>query len=415
VLVESPIAPTLATPVAAIPVEQALGAIGAPNTLGELGQRLVTTISMLWSDVAGADLFVPRGGSGELQGAFNPGNEALLEAVATPFNDNLAVRVVPITPSLVRRGGGLGTGSSMSVPVESHAGAGAKGFIVVQRRATAVDFTGADLTALTALARGVAAILPGVMERNEQSGTTWAKRDMDSAREMQRMFLPRTLGANSAGVRVLAEYLPAFAVGGDFYDFVDLGDGRLLAAIGDVSGKGVAAALMMSRISSELHRLAAETAGPAEILSRLNSSLPGRMQDDRFVTVVCVLLDMPKRRWVVANAGHVVPMLRRQGGSVTGVAYASGPPIGMIPAAVYEEEIFPVEPKDILLLSTDGVFEVFAGNRRPCSTMGQCRFADAIEKAPHDLAEIHRRILTTCELGEKGRDDVALLGIELLE
>jgi serine phosphatase RsbU (regulator of sigma subunit) len=87
----------------------------------------------------------------------------------------------------------------------------------------------------------------------------------------------------------------------------------------------------------------------------------------------------------------------------------------MIPAAVYEEEVFPVEPKDILLLSTDGVFEVFAGNRRPCSTMGQCRFADAIEKAPHDLAEIHRRILTTCEIGDKGRDDVALLGIELLE
>lgn len=399
----------------AIPVEQALGAIGAPNTLGELGQRLVTTLSMLWSDVAGADLFVPRGGSGELQGACNPGDDSLLEAVATPFAANLTVRVVPITPSLVRRGGGLGVGSSMSAPVEASPNAGAKGFIVVQRRATAVDFTSTDLAALAALARGVAAILPGVLERNEQSGTTWAKRDMESAREMQRMFLPRPLDANSAGVRVLAEYLPAFAVGGDFYDLVDLGDGRLLAAIGDVSGKGVAAALMMSRISSELHRLAAETAGPAEILGRLNSSLPGRMQDDRFVTVVCVLLDMPKKRWVVANAGHVVPMLRRQGGSVMGVAYASGPPIGMIPAAVYEEEVFPVEPKDILLLSTDGVFEVFAGNRRPCSTMGQCRFADAIEKAPHDLAEIHRRILTTCEIGDKGRDDVALLGIELLE
>ncbi len=85
---------------------------------------------------------------------------------------------------------------------------------------------------------------------------------MASAREMQRMFLPRPLESNSAGVRVLAEYLPAFAVGGDFYDFIDLGDGRLLATIGDVSGKGVTAALMMSRISSELRRLAHEMLWP---------------------------------------------------------------------------------------------------------------------------------------------------------
>jgi serine phosphatase RsbU (regulator of sigma subunit) len=229
---------------------------------------------------------------------------------------------------------------------------------------------------------------------------------------MQRMFSPPRR-ANSAGCGPPST--SAFAVGGDFYDFIDLGDGRMLAAIGDVSGKGVTAALMMSRISSELHRLAAETTGPAEMLRRLNGSLPGRMQDDRFVTVVCVLLDMPNQRGVVANAGHVVPLLRRQSGSVRGLAYASGPPIGMIPSAVYEEEVFPLEPKDILLLSTDGVFEIFAGHRRPCSTMGQCRLADVIEKAPHDLAEIHKRILATVEASAQGRDDVALLGLELTE
>ena len=147
---------------------------------------------------------------------------------------------------------------------------------------------------------------------------------------MQRMFLPRPLENNSAHVRVLAEYLPAFAVGGDFYDFVDLGGGRLLATIGDVSGKGVTAALMMSRVTSELRRLAHECSGPAEILTRLNRSLRG-MQDDRFVTVVCVLLDVPNRRWIVANGGHVVPLLRRRSGVISGLAYSLNPPIGMIP------------------------------------------------------------------------------------
>jgi hypothetical protein len=397
----------------ALPVEQALAAIGEPASAAELAQRLVTTVSMLWADVASADLFLPHGGSGELRGVCDPlGGHGLLSAVAAPYGDEPSVRVVPMTPNLVPGDRSVGCGSCMSVPVDGGDSVG--GFVVVQRRASAANFSTGDLDALVALARGLSQLLPRVRARGG-AAATWAQHDLASAREMQRMFLPRSLETSSARVRVLAEYLPAFAVGGDFYDFIDLGDGRLLAAIGDVSGKGVTAALMMSRISSELHRLAAETSGPGEILARLNSSLPGRMQDDRFVTVVCVLLDLPKRRWVVANAGHVVPLLRRASGVVTGLAYASGPPIGMIPMAVYEEEIFPAEARDILLLATDGVFEMFAGHRRPCSTMGQCRLSNVVEKAPHDLAEIHRRILSAVGAAAKDRDDVALLGLELTE
>jgi sigma-B regulation protein RsbU (phosphoserine phosphatase) len=232
---------------------------------------------------------------------------------------------------------------------------------------------------------------------------------------MQRMFLPRPLENNSAHVRVLAEYLPAFAVGGDFYDFVDLGGGRLLATIGDVSGKGVTAALMMSRVTAELRRLAYECAGPAEILTRLNRSLRG-IQDDRFVTVVCVLLDVPNRRWVVANGGHVVPLLRRRSGVISGLAYSLNPPIGMIPMPEYRDEIFPLESHDIVLLATDGVLEMLAGGPRDvCSTMGQCQLVDILRKAPHDLAEIHRRILSSKDALSNGRDDVALLGLELTE
>jgi Stage II sporulation protein E (SpoIIE) len=413
VLIDSAV---LARAAASIPVEQALAALGDPETVAELAQRLAATVSMLWSDVAASDLFVPQVGAsaGDLRGICDPlGGHALLSAVGAPLEGRPGVQVVPVTPTLVPGDRHVGCGASMSAPVD-----GAErvdGFIVVQRRPASPDFGPSDLAAFAALARGLGLILPRVRARGGAAVAAFVQDDMASAREMQRMFLPRPLETNSANVKVLAEYLPAFAVGGDFYDFIDLGDGRLLAAIGDVSGKGVTAALMMSRISSELHRLAAESAGPAEMLARLNESLPGRMQDDRFVTVVCVLLDVPRRRWVVSNAGHVVPLLRRQSGTVTGLAYASGPPIGMIPDATYEEEIFPLEPKDILVLATDGVFEMFAGHRRPCSTMGQCRLADVIEKAPHDLAEIHRRIIATVEASAKGRDDVALLGLELIE
>ncbi|MDB4982682.1 MAG: rsbU 3 [Myxococcales bacterium] len=402
-----------------VPVEQALGAIGQPETVIELAQRLVTTISMLWADVVGADLVLPHGATSELRAVADPvAGHGLLSAVSVPHGADPAIKIVSETPRLVGGDAGLGSGSSMSVPIVSQLSPlGAEtsvGFIIVQRRPAAPEFTAHDLDALTALARGMSTILPRVLARR-QTTASWFERDLASARELQRLFLPQPAQSNSARVRVLAEYLPAFAVGGDFYDLIDLGDGRLLAAIGDVSGKGVTAALMMSRISSELRRLAVEAAGPAEMLSRLNDSLPGRMQDDRFVTVACILLDMPNRRWVIANAGHVPPILRRRSGEVRSVAHASGPPIGMIPAAVYEEETILVEEKDILLLSTDGVFELFSGSRRPSSTIGQSRLADLIEKAPHDLAEINKRIIAAVESAAAGRDDVALLGLELTD
>jgi hypothetical protein len=400
---------------APIPVERALGAIGEPDTLLELAQRFSTTVSMLWADVAGADLFLPLGPGGELAGLAEPARgPALMSAVGVPQEGagQPDVRIIPSTPHLVAGDVGLRRGATMSVPVEDDAARTWAGFVIVQRRAAAPAFTAHDLDALTALARGLGPVLARVNAR-AQVAAQWSARDLATARETQRMFLPRPVETNSAGARVLAEYLPAFAVGGDFYDFIDLGDGRLLAAIGDVAGKGVTAALMMSRISSELRRLAAENTGPAEILARLNASLPGRMQDDRFVTVACVLLDMPRRRWIVANAGHVVPLLRRRSGAVVGLANAAGPPIGMIPAAEFDEAHFPVEPGDILLLSTDGVFELFEGHRRPCSTIGQCHLAEIVEAAPHDLAEIHRLILGAVEKTAPGRDDVALLGLEL--
>jgi serine phosphatase RsbU (regulator of sigma subunit) len=335
-----------------------------------------------------------------------------LTAVGSSYGAEPALKVIPVTPCLVPGDSSIPRGASMSVPVLSNGTI--ESFIIIQRRPGTPSFTARDLEALTQFSRGVGELLPRVRARGGRSVAAWLQRDLASAREMQRMFLPRPLETNSAHVRVLAEYLPAFAVGGDFYDFIDLGGGRLLAAIGDVSGKGVTAALMMARITSELRRLAFETTGPAEILTRLNRSLRG-MQDDRFVTVVCVLLDVPNGRWVVANAGHVVPLLRRRSGAISGLAYTMSPPIGMIPMPEYRDEIFPLESRDILVLATDGVLEMVGGPRDVCSTMGQCQLVNVLKKAPHDLAEIHRLILKEGESSSAGRDDVALLGLELTE
>jgi serine phosphatase RsbU (regulator of sigma subunit) len=319
--------------------------------------------------------------------------------------------LMPVTPTLLPGDLGSSRGSTMSTPIFS--GKSLEGFLVVQRAATAPPFTSNDLEAFAALAEGIGGILPAARERASAVPASWLDQDLSAARDLQRSFLPEPVATNSAGIRVVTEYLPAHAVGGDFYDFVDLGNGRVFGVIGDVSGKGVTAALTMARVSADIRRFAADISGPAEFLERLNNTVTTRMADHRFVTALAVLLDLPKRRWVFANAGHVLPLLRRSTGVVSRVAYSSGPPLGIMAHAQYQEEVVSMASKDILLLATDGVFEVLSAPRRPCSTMGQCQLTELVSSAPHDIVEIDRRIMQTAQDAANGRDDLTLLGMQV--
>jgi serine phosphatase RsbU (regulator of sigma subunit) len=394
------------------PIGQAIAALGDPESPSELAQRLAVVISMLWPHVADADLFLPEKGR-PLRGIRDARAGAGILATLNSVWGAIASRgLMPVTPTLLPGDAAASRGSTMSTPIYS--GKSLEGFLVVQRRVDAPAFTIQDLELLAALGEGVGTILPRSRTHSLTAGTSWLEQDLAAAGAIQRTFLPDALGENSAGARVVAEYMPAYSVGGDFYDFVDLGNGRVIGVIGDVSGKGVTAALTMSRVSADVRRLATEVAGPAELLERLNHTLAARMQDDRFVTALCVLLDAPNRRWIFANAGHVLPLLRRSTGVVSRVAYSSGPPLGIVAHAQYREETISVAAKDILLLATDGVFEILSAPRRPCSTMGQCQFTELVTGAPHDVGEISRRIVTTAESAtNSGRDDLTLLGIQI--
>ena len=398
--------------VGAIPIGQALSALGEPNSPSELAQRLAVAVSMLWPEVADADLFLPEKGR-PLRGVRDARAGAELLASLNAVWGPIAARgLMPVTPTLLPGDVNVGRGSTMSTPVFS--GKSLEGFLVVQRRPGSVGFTATDLEALAALAEGVGTILPVTRTRASSSSAAWLEQDLSAARDLQRTFLPDQVGENSAGIRVITEYMPAHAVGGDFYDFIDLGGGRVMGVIGDVSGKGVTAALTMARVSADVRRFATEVGGPAELLERLNNTLTARLADHRFVTALAVLLDLPNRRWVFANAGHVLPLLRRSTGVVSRVAYSSGPPLGIMAHAQYQEEVVSVASKDILLLATDGVFEILSAPRRPCSTMGQCQLTDLVTSAPHDIGEIDKRIVATAEAaGAAGRDDLTLLGMQV--
>ncbi len=395
-----------------IPVGQAIAALGEAESPAELAQRLAVAVAMLWPNIVDADLFLPEKGR-PLRGVRDArAGAGLLASLNSVWGPIAARGLMPVTPTLLPGDPLQARGSTMSTPV--FAGKSLEGFLVVQRRHGTPGFTVSDLEAFAALAEGVGSILPATRTRGSSSSASWLEQDLALARELQRTFLPGPIGENSANVRVVTEYMPAHAVGGDFYDFIDLGGGRVLGVIGDVSGKGVTAALTMARVSADVRRFANDVGGPAELLERLNQTLSFKMQDDRFVTALAVLLDMPNRRWIFANAGHVLPLLRRSTGVVSRVAYSSGPPLGIMAQAQYREEIVAVAAKDIMLLATDGVFEILMANRRPFSTMGQCQFTELVSGASHDIGEIGQRILATAHASVgSGRDDLTLLGMQV--
>src|SRR5206468_11577578 len=163
--------------------------------------------------------------------------------------------IVPylVVPNLVPSDRARGRGPILSAPLLHDTTL--LGLIILEDAPEAADFTVAELDELSAVAAQVALVLERMRMEARAARQQRLERDLDLARQIQRHFLP-ALASEIEGLRVAAEYRPAYDVGGDFYDLVPAGDGSVLAAVGDVSGKGVPAALLMSRVSSDFRRLA---------------------------------------------------------------------------------------------------------------------------------------------------------------
>lgn len=192
------------------------------------------------------------------------------------------------------------------------------------------------------------------------------EQELRVARIIQQSLLPRELPV-VPGWEFSAAYRPARAVGGDFYDFVSTADGKLAIVIGDVTDKGVPAALVMAMTRTLLRAASESLTRPAEVLARVNNLLQAEIPPRMFVTCLFALLDPQTGRLVIANAGHDLPFWRRtrlvQGhlspldsGFVQEVR-ATGMPLGLLPDMVYEETEIHLRPGDRLLLYSDGLAE----------------------------------------------------------
>ena len=173
--------------------------------------------------------------------------------------------------------------------------------------------------------------------------------EIQQAREIQQLLIPEAIPPIQ-GYALTSAYQPAREVGGDFFQVIPMEDGSTLIALGDVSGKGLHAAMSVSMILGILRTLADSSLGPAAILTGLNRSLCGRMADG-FATAV-VLRITAKGTLILANAGHLPPFLNHKELDVHGSL-----PLGISPVSSYEETSFTFHPGDRLSLYTDGLLE----------------------------------------------------------
>jgi sigma-B regulation protein RsbU (phosphoserine phosphatase) len=179
--------------------------------------------------------------------------------------------------------------------------------------------------------------------------------DLSTAREIQRQLLPS--GAREVpGLDLAAGYCSARELGGDFYDFLPYGKGRLGVALGDVSGKGAAAALFGSlAIGTIREHVVEHPCPPAEMLAMLNRRLYGARLDSRFIAMAFGVYDAGARRLTLANAGGPYPLLVRDG-AVQEIR-AAGIPLGLFPDTEYDEITLDLQPGDAVLFASDGILE----------------------------------------------------------
>jgi serine phosphatase RsbU (regulator of sigma subunit) len=238
------------------------------------------------------------------------------------------------------------------------------GILNLGPRLSASDYSTEDSRLLANLAdQAGAALRVALLVRAHDADIRERQRlenEMQVAQLIQRQFLPKGL-PHVKGWQVHAYYQAAREVGGDFYDFIDIGDGKLAIVAGDVTGKGVPAALVMATTRSILRGEAPKSEAPGEILAAANSQLVGDIPAHMFATCLCIVMDPATGTMSVANAGHNRPYLAGPDG--VREIQVSGMPLGLMPDMEYEEATGMLEPGQSFILHSDGVVEAHNPSR----------------------------------------------------
>lgn len=250
------------------------------------------------------------------------------------------------------------------------------------------------------------------------------QKEIELARKVQLGFLPQTL-PDVAGYEFYSHYSPALTVGGDYYDFIALPGGRVAVVLGDVAGKGVPAALLVAKLSSEVRFCLLTEPKLAQAVSALNEQMIAGGLGDRFVTLAVLVIDPARHEVTVVNAGHMAPKWYRAatGELVDAISLeATGPPVGAAPGYPFEQVSFALATGDSVALFTDGVSDAMNPSGVMFSQEAVDRYLAPDESALAAEAQRPKRVgerlvaaVRTHANGRPQNDDIAVVAFGRLE
>jgi serine phosphatase RsbU (regulator of sigma subunit) len=238
------------------------------------------------------------------------------------------------------------------------------------------------------------------------------KFDLELARGVQRGFLPQRL-PEVPGYEFFSHYEPAHEVGGDYYDFIPLPGQRVAVLLGDVAGKGVAAALLMAKLSADARFCMLTEPDPATAFANLNGMMNKSGMAGRFVTLLAAILDPTSHNVTLVNAGHPPPLIYHRGTRSVEEAIdirMAGLPLGVVDDFQYSSSQISLEPGDSILAFTDGVTEAMNVENVQMETKGVYAAVQGGIYTPRQLAEQLVNAVKQFAAGRSQNDDIALVG-----
>lgn len=306
-------------------------------------------------------------------------------------------------------------GVKMAVPLVSQGEL--VGLLNLGPRLSEQDYSTDDRGLLNTLAtQSAPAVRVAQLVRDQQAQARAHERiqhELRVAQLIQKTLLPKDLPA-LPGWQVAAYYQAAREVGGDFYDFIYFDDGRLGLVIGDVTDKGVPAALVMATTRSVLRAVAQRVSKPGEVLELVNDILHPDIPSKMFVTCLYAVLDPESGQLRYANAGHDLPYHRHRDGDVTELR-ATGMPLGLMPGMSYEEKETSLAPGESILFYSDGIVEAHNEHREMFSFPRLMRLVGEHEGGPNLKDYLLEDLAAFTGPGWEQEDDITMVTLQRTE
>jgi serine phosphatase RsbU (regulator of sigma subunit) len=270
------------------------------------------------------------------------------------------------------------------------------------------QFSRADMALFLGIA-GHTALAFGKAKLHEQLiAQMLLQQDLHMAARIQHSFLPKA-SPRMQGYRFAESYSAARHIGGDYYDFVPISNSAVGIIVGDVAGKGVAAALYMAKLSSEMRFHARGCLSAGIVLTALNRALAEEMESGMFVTLMLMILEPERRRLTIASAGHPPPLLRSEDGRVSALTIQPGIPLGIFEDHRYAETQHTLKAGDSVLLYTDGVTEAMDREGRMFGAERLQQVLAAAGKHPEGILAAINQAVAAHTAGYPQSDDLAIV------